>query len=250
MKIIPEYRTVVIEDEDLSDAKCADWCSVELLAVMLHPEDSGKVYQFLLGMKRDIMSEHCSEEDKSNLFDNDHDFAKECALDDRGEAFKILEKTLHSRKSGLTGSLVVRGCITGHLLGIMAKPNVNGLNDTYRIYIERFDTQYGISRPSEPLLKKIWQEFKYVSHFWAAYAVYKEEFDKVLFSNVKNSDPKDKSAQKRLYKFLRIVSFFQSKLIESSCNNPSFDTEKVWQAETTGQKPIPPLQLILQKKSL
>jgi hypothetical protein len=61
---------------------------------MLYPEQQEIQGQYILGIQRDILDQHCSKEAKRKILLGDVDFATECALDDKGEALAALEKVI------------------------------------------------------------------------------------------------------------------------------------------------------------
>ena len=185
MKMNPQERTVHIPDESLVEPEAAHKEAVMLGAVMMYPEHPEKHAPYILAVQKSVVDLYCySQEDKESFY-LDHPLLADRVAADSGKAPEVLTRSTLSRKAGLTGSLAVRGAIAGQLLTLLLDPNIpqaTTLGAAYAWYIDKFKTEYEVNRPTRPLLKAIWGEFRHVAHLWAAQQVYKKQNTTKFFS--------------------------------------------------------------------
>lgn len=255
MQIDTNDRTVIVSNKALVDSETAHFEAVILFSVMVYPENPKKQEFYRLGIQRNTLDLHCSPGEEKTILQEVPELTVNLALDRHGTALDTLYKTIYSRKTGLTGSLVVRGSIAGQLLCILVKPHIESLEETYQVYRDNFQPGNGVSKPSTSLLKTIWREFKFVSHLWASYCVCKEMHDKVIFQGIANSSSPTAHPQAGTYflRVLQVAAFFRNQLIEStnsSTRQPHIkDIFTMWNIVTEDKHPISPVELTFTEKN-
>ncbi len=253
-------RLFSVSDAELTDFEAAHYAYIQLLPVMLYPENIAKQEDLVTGYQyhitRDLAQNEESGTPEERQFWQTHARkATQLSLEsDRWE--KILSSPMESRKKGLLGSLVCRGSLAGQILWHMVKPSHGSLESAYQEIINRhshnFHDTSELAIPSVPTLKKIWGEYKNVSHFWAAeYLLRNNEWQHYLHLGPLSSVPIQPEAAECFVLFLRIASFFRKKLLDQRKPStltpliPTKDCELVWLVIREDGNIIPPLDLIL-----
>jgi hypothetical protein len=252
-------RTKLISYDELNNAdlaRVAWWTKMQ--PIMLFPENPSEQELYKYGVV-DLVFRQITEEDQQLRIREET--PKHCAFMSLHEkkVAGILYKTSWARKNGMLGALAIRGVLSGQILTRLANPDIGTLDKAYDRIIEQykengrnvtdFANQHfpgeGLATPSKSLLKKVWNEFKNVAHFWAAESLMNDELQ--VFSIADLGQPCPENAHQVLHRFLGVATFFRNKLIESvnpSTKTPHIKEAKlglVWSALTEEGRETPPL---------
>jgi len=249
-------RIFTVSDNELNDSEAAHYAYINLLSVMLYPEDLSKQRDWLDGISCNLLpviQEDLPEDDKFWATYG----KKSTELASKSDYLMgVLEAPMESRKTGLLGASIVRGSIAGQILWHLVKPSCGTLRGAYKEITDRFESNLDdaspLAIPSESSLKKIWEEYKNVSHFWAAEFCFRENgWGDYLYFGPLYPSMIDPEAAKYFVRFLGIASFFRQKLLElqnPSTQKPLITLEAcdlVWQVIKEDGKYVPPLELSL-----
>jgi hypothetical protein len=214
-------KTCVLKYSELNDSEEAHAAAWIIHSIMLYPNDSERQEAYRLGLVKEVL-DGFPPEGRIEIFRDNPELAE--ALERNGDKCKeALEHSLCHRKQRSLGSPAFRGMISGQILCLLVNPDIGSLDSAYEEIISRYKenglNEEGFEIPSVSTLKKIWKEYKYVSHYWAAYETIYDKcsiiFDDFL-DRVGNIHPQ--TAQ-HFTEFLRVSVFFRNKLTNSKINS-------------------------------
>jgi hypothetical protein len=269
-----DKRAYCVSSNAFTDSEQAYAAAWIIHSIMLYPNELEKQESYRFGLVKVVLGD-LPWKSRVKIFKDNPELVE--ALERNGAKYeRALESSIHHREKNSLGSPAFKGMISGQILYHLTKPDIGSLDGAYKEIISRYKENgldsAGFKIPSISTLKKIWGEYKFASHFWAAYEVLYEKCS-IIFDELPSKTGKIPPETAQYFtEFLRVSIFFRDKLINSKIPSnlqphikpasKKWDDEleeestkdwyvvtederaKVWNVVREDGKAIPPLRLL------